>query len=48
MAILTPATKAVHITSPVDYRDTPYCDLPDPKVACDEYPNAPWNTIRYD
>lgn len=31
-----------------DYSNTPYNELPDPNVACNEYPNPPWNTVQYD
>lgn len=31
-----------------DYSTIPYNELPDPKVAFNEYPNPSWNTTRYD
>lgn len=28
--------------------DVPYNELPNPHVACNEWPNAPWNTVQYE
>jgi hypothetical protein len=33
---------------PVDYSTIAYCDLPNPGVAFNEWPNPPWNVTRYE